>query len=160
MFYPPQEITSEYICEQDLADIKQAILNAELDTSAEFRVHIEETCPGDVLSRASDVFLELGMHKTSRRNAVLFYVALKNRKFAIIPDYGILEKDTEDFWEGLKMEMMDYFRENNFSDGLIHVIGHAAEFLRRVFPYHRGDVNELPDDVSFGNIKPGHSSMS
>lgn len=156
MFYPPQEITTKYIGEQDLTDIKQAILNAELDTSAEFRVHIEETCPGDVLRRASDVFLELGMHKTSRRNAVLFYVALKNRKFAIIPDYGILEKDTEHFWENLKMEMLDYFRENNFSDGLIHGLGRAADFLRRVFPYQRDDVNELPDDVSFGELKSGN----
>ncbi len=150
MFYPPQAISEEYLSEQDLDDIKQAILNAELDTSAEFRVHIEESCPGDVLRRASDVFLELGMHKTSRRNAVLFYVALKNRKFALIPDYGILERDTEDFWENLKMEMLDYFRENDFSDGLIHAIGRTADFLRDVFPYQKGDVNELPDDVSFG----------
>lgn len=152
MFYPPQAIKDEYLSEQDLADIKQAILSAELDTSAEFRVHIEETCPGDVLRRASDVFLELGMHKTSRRNAVLFYVALKNRKFALIPDYGILEKDTEDFLENLKMEMLDYFRDNNFSDGLIHGIGRAADFLRQVFPYQKDDVNELPDEVSFGGI--------
>ncbi len=150
MFYPPQEITSEYIQEQDLEDIKQAILNAELDTSSEFRVHIEETCPGDVLRRASDVFLELSMHKTTQRNAVLFYIALKNRKFAIIPDYGILENDTEDFWESLKLELLDYFRENDFSDGLIHGIGRTADFLRRVFPYQKKDNNELPNDITFG----------
>ena len=121
-----------------------------MDTSSEIRVHIEETCAGDVLRRASDVFLELGMQKTSQRNAVLFYVALKNRKFAIIPDYGILEKDTEHFWESLKMELLDYFRENDFSDGLIHGIGRTADFLRQVFPYQKRDANELPDDISFG----------
>jgi uncharacterized membrane protein len=150
MFYPPQEVTEEYISSQDLSDIKQAILNAELDTSSEIRVHIEETCPGDVLRRASDAFLELKMHKTSKRNAVLFYLALKNRKFALIPDYGILEKDTEHFWETLKMEMLDYFRENNFSDGLIHGIGRTGEYLRRVFPYDKENTNELPNEISFG----------
>jgi uncharacterized membrane protein len=150
MFYAPTEITSKHISKQDISDIKQAILNAELDTSVEIRVHIEDTCPGDVLNRASDVFLELGMHKTKRRNAALFYLALKNRKFAVIPDYGILEKDTESFWETLKMEMLDYFRENRFSDGLIHGIGRTAEYLHRVFPYEKGVTNQLPDEISFG----------
>lgn len=151
MFYPPQEITTEYLSEQDISDIKQAILNAELDTSAEIRVHIEETCPGDVLRRASDVFIELNMHKTTRRNAILFYLALKNRKFAVIPDYGILEKDTERFWDSIKMEMLDYFRENEFSNGLIHGIGCTGEYLRSVFPFDRTTTNELPDEISFGN---------
>lgn len=150
MFHPPQEITTEYINEQDLIDLKQAILNAELDTSAEIRVHIEETCAGDVLRRASDVFLELNMQKTKRRTAILFYLALKNRKFAVIPDYGILEKDTEQFWDTLKMEMLDYFRENNFSDGLIHGIGRTGGYLRSVFPYDKQTRNELSDEISFG----------
>jgi len=152
MFYPPQEITAEYITQHDLADIKQAILNAELDTSSEVRVHIEESCPGDVMSRASDVFVELGMHKTVKRNAVLFYLALKNRKFAAIPDYGILEKDTDRFWDTLKMEMLDFFRDDNFSDGLIHGISRTGEFLRSVFPFDKENTNELPDDISFGKI--------
>ena len=151
MFYPPQEITTDYIPEHDLNDIKQAILNAELDTSSEIRVHIEETCPGDVMRRASDVFVELGMDKTVKRNAVLFYLALKNRKFATIPDYGILEKDTERFWDTLKMEMLDFFRENEFSNGLIHGIGRTGEYLRSVFPFDKTLTNELPDEISFGN---------
>jgi len=151
MFYPPQEITTEYLSEQDISDIKQAILNAELDTSAEIRVHIEETCPGDVLRRASDVFVELNMHKTTHRNAILFYLALKNRKFAVIPDYGILEKDTERFWDSIKMEMLDYFRENEFSNGLIHGIGRTGEYLRSVFPFDKTTTNELSDEISFGN---------
>lgn len=145
-----QEITTQMISDQDMDDIKQAILNAELDTSAEIRVHVEETCPGDVMRRASDAFLDLGMHKTKRRTAILFYLALRNRKFAVIPDYGILEKDTEGFWEELKMEMLDFFRENRFSDGLIHGIGRTADFLRTVFPYEKGVTNELPDEISFG----------
>jgi len=33
--------------------IKQAIMNAELDTSGEIRVHIENTCKGDVMNRAA-----------------------------------------------------------------------------------------------------------
>lgn len=33
--------------------IKQAIMNAELDTSGEIRVHIENQCPGEVMERAA-----------------------------------------------------------------------------------------------------------
>ncbi len=150
MINPDRVIVPKLLSDQDLDDIKQAILNAELDTSSEIRVHIEESCPGDVMRRASDVFLDIGMNKTYRRNAILFYLAIKNRKFALIPDYGILEKDTEHFWEDLKMEMLDYFRENKFSDGLIHGIGRTADYLRNIFPYDKMNANELPNEISFG----------
>mgnify|MGYP000927243587 FL=1 len=138
------------LTQQDLADIKQAILNAELDTSGELRVHIENVCPGDVMDRAAYVFEKLGIHKTQKRNGVLFYLAVKNRKFAVIGDAGINAVVPESFWNELKMEMLNYFRENEFVDGLIHGITRTADYLRRFFPYKNGDVNELPDEISFG----------
>lgn len=138
------------ISKQDEEDIKQAILNAELDTSGEIRVHIESVCPGDVMDRAAYVFEKLEMHKTKLRNGVLFYLALKNRKFAVIGDAGINEKVPDSFWDDLKLDMLNYFRENNFAGGLIYGIGRTSEFLKKYFPYQNGDVNELPDDVSFG----------
>lgn len=138
------------ITKQDEADIKQAILNAELDTSGEIRVHIESTCGGDVLDRAAYVFEQLKMHKTAQRNGVLFYLAIKSHRFAIIGDIGINRKVPEKFWESLKLELLDYFRENRFADGLIHGIGKTGRYLKEFFPYKKGDVNELPDDVSFG----------
>nr|NQU93585.1 TPM domain-containing protein [Bacteroidota bacterium] len=138
------------ISKQDQDDIKQAILNAELDTSGEIRVHIENTCPGDVMDRAAHVFEKLEMHKTSQRNGVLFYLALKNRKFAVIGDIGINTNVPDSFWEDLKMEMLNYFRENRFANGLIYGITHTGEYLKNIFPYKRDDVNELPDDISFG----------
>ncbi len=138
------------ISKQDEADIKQAILNAELDTSGEIRVHIENTCGGDVLDRAAMVFEKLNMQKTELRNGVLFYLAIKSHRFAIIGDVGINEKVPEQFWEELKLELLDYFRENRFTDGLIYGIGKTGRFLKTHFPYQKDDENELPDDVSFG----------
>jgi uncharacterized membrane protein len=138
------------ISKQDEADIKQAILNAELDTSGEIRVHIESTCGGDVLDRAAYVFEQLNMHKTALRNGVLFYLAVKSHRFAIIGDVGINQKVPEKFWEDLKLELLDYFRENRFADGLIYGIGKTGRYLKEFFPYQKGDANELPDDISFG----------
>jgi uncharacterized membrane protein len=142
----PQQLLSE----QDEADVKQAILNAELDTSGEIRVHIESTCQGDVLDRAAFVFEKLGMHKTKLRNGVLFYLAVKNRKFAVIGDFGINTNVPEAFWDNLNIEMLGYFRENRFAEGLIYGIERTGEHLRKFFPYQNGDVNELPDDISYG----------
>ena len=66
-----------------------AIRNAEKKTSGEIQVHIENHCKGDVLDRAAEVFEKLKMHKTAQRNAVLFYLAVLDHKFAILGDAGI-----------------------------------------------------------------------
>jgi len=145
-----QKSSAKLLSSQQVADIKQAILNAELDTSGEIRVHIESSCPGDVLDRAVLIFEKLDMHKTKLRNGVLFYLAIKNRKFAVIGDTEINAKVPEGFWEKLKLEMLDYFRENKFTDGLVWGIGETGKHLKTYFPYQSGDVNELPDDISFG----------
>ncbi len=136
---------------EQLDEIKQAILNAELDTSGEIRVHVENNCPGDVLDRAAKVFKVLKMSETQLRNGVLIYLAIQNRKFAIIGDSGINEVVGKDYWERIKSRMLDYFREEKFTEGLSEAILETGHKLKQYFPYTKGDVNELPDDVSFGD---------
>ncbi len=135
---------------EETEDIKQAILNAELDTSGEIRVHVENVCEGDVLDRASYWFDKLKMHETELRNGVLFYLAVKNRKFAVIGDQGINTKVPAGFWDNIKAMMLEHFREGRFAQGLIDGVCLAGENLKKHFPYQKDDVNELPDDISFG----------
>ena len=78
-----------------------AVRQAERDTSGEIRVHIENRCPKPVLDRATDVFARLKMHKTALRNGVLVYIALRDRKLAIIGDAGI---NAEIYPEAAKMK--------------------------------------------------------
>lgn len=130
--------------------IKQAIMNAELDTSGEIRVHIENTCNGDVMDRAAYVFEKLSMHKTKLRNGVLIYLAVKNRKFAIIGDKGINEVVPDNFWDDIKQNMLNNFRNNEFTKGLIEAINMAGKQLKSHFPYQSDDKNELSDEISFG----------
>lgn len=134
---------------QQQDDIKQAIMDAELDTSGEIRVHIENECNGEVLDRAAQLFKKIGMHKTELGNGVLFYLAVKNRKFAIIGDKGIHSRVRDDFWEQIKTDMLQYFREDRFTEGLCLGIRKAGEQLKQHFPYKRNDVNELTDEISF-----------
>jgi len=131
-------------------NIKQAILNAELDTSGEIRVHLELECNGDVMDRAATLFEKLDMHETELRNGVLFYLAVKNRKFAILGDAGINNVVPENFWDKIKFHMLEYFRQDHFTEGLIEGIGLTGVQLKEHFPHMADDVNELPDDISYG----------
>jgi len=139
----------DYFSKEEKEDISIAIKNAELDTSGEIRVHIENTCKGDAKDQAAYLFEKLNMHKTELRNGVLFYLAVKNRKFAILGDVGINQKVPKNFWDSIRDTMIDYFRENKFTDGLVKGITMAGNQLKSNFPYQTDDVNELSDEVSF-----------
>ncbi len=140
-----------WFTEEERSRIERAIRDAELETSGEIRVHIETRCPGEVLDRAAHIFEKLGMHKTEKRNGVLIYLAVESRKFAFIGDIGINAVVPEDFWEGLKMKALIYFREGKFTDGLVVVINEIGHYLRKHFPIKRDDENELPNEISFGD---------
>jgi uncharacterized membrane protein len=131
--------------------VVNAIKQAELNTSGEIRVHIEDKCKGDVLDRATDVFAMLKMHKTELRNGVLFYLALKDRKYAVLGDAGINAVVPDNFWESVKDTLLQHFKEGSFTEGLSLGIGMAGEKLKQHFPYQSDDVNELPNDISFGS---------
>jgi uncharacterized membrane protein len=84
---------------------------------------------------------------------VLFYLALEDRKFAILGDAGINQKVPGDFWEEITNEAIKAFKEGKFSDGLANGIVKAGEQLKTHFPYQENDINELSDEISFGEIK-------
>jgi uncharacterized membrane protein len=140
----------DFFSKEQKEDIRQAILNAELDTSGEIRVHIETSFTGDVLDRAAYIFDKLGMQKTERRNGVLFYLAISNRRFAVIGDKGINAVVPENFWDDIKNNLLNHFREEKFTEGLMEGITMVGRKLKKHFPHQTGDVNELPDDISFG----------
>lgn len=141
---------SDFFNQEEKEDIKQAVMNAELDTSGEIRVHVENNCPGDVLDRAAYIFNKLGMKQTDERNGVLIYLSINHRKFAIIGDAGINAKVPENFWDHIKDEMLVNFRESKFAKGLITAINKSGEQLKQFFPHQKNDINELSDEISFG----------
>ena len=143
----------QFFTVEEKASIKQAIQEAELNTSGEIRVHVESKCKGDVLDRAADVFYHLKMDKTKLRNGVLFYLAVKSQKFAIIGDKGINAVVPENFWQEIKEMMASHFKTGEFALGLSKGIEEAGNSLKQHFPYQSDDVNELSDEISFGDSK-------
>ncbi|AWV96695.1 TPM domain-containing protein [Arcticibacterium luteifluviistationis] len=134
--------------------ITTAIHNAELKTSGEIKVHVENNCSLDSpVERAKEVFCLLSLDHTALRNGVLFYLSISDRQFAILGDQGIHEKVGSGFWEEEKKLMLEYFQSGNTVEGLSLAIEMAGEALQKYFPYQSDDVNEISNDISFGNIK-------
>ncbi|MBA7532296.1 hypothetical protein ES705_24522 [subsurface metagenome] len=141
---------SGFFNKKEKEKITLAIKEAELNTSGEIRVHIEGKCREEVMDRAVYIFEKLGMHNTELRNGVLFYLAVNDHKFAILGDAGINQGVPDDFWDEIKKSMLDFFSEKQFSEGLSQGIKMAGEQLKNHFPYQKDDINELPDEISFG----------
>jgi uncharacterized membrane protein len=131
-------------------DIVEAILQAELNTSGEIRVHIEKTSKGDATHRALEVFHMLKMDNTKLQNAVLIYVAIKDRNFVIYGDKGINDVVESNFWNSTKDVMQTHFKKGNFKQGLVEGILKAGEQLKKHFPYSDDDTNELTNEISKG----------
>ena len=139
----------DHISSEDKDRVRLAIEEAELNTSGEVRVHMGSDCKEDILDHAAFIFDKLKMYETEQRNAILFYIALNDHKFAVIGDSGINEKVNDDFWEIVKNEMIPYFKEGRIADGLIDGISKAGHELKEYFPYQSNDKNELDNEISF-----------
>jgi len=136
----------------DEQQIIAAIQEAETNTSGEIRVHIESACEMDVLDRATEIFAQLNMHQTRLRNGVLFYLALDDHQFAVIGDAGINAIVPGNFWEDITAAATLHFKQQKYAEGLAAGIRMAGEQLKTHFPYNaHGDINELSDDISFGD---------
>lgn len=133
--------------------ILDAIREAETKTSGEIRVFVESRCKYvNPMDRAAEVFWNLQMDHTEERNAVLVYIASKDHQVAFWGDDGIHKVAGPDFWKTEITQVIDHFRHNAYSEGLIYAIKDIGELLGQHFPYKAStDKNELPDDIIFGH---------
>lgn len=139
-----------FFSDSEEAEIIQAIVIAEENTSGEIRVHLEGHTDLPAYDRAKEVFFDLNMDQTAERNGVLFYLAIENKSFVIIGDEGINQKVEADFWDSIKNTVIEHFKIADFKTGLIKGILKTGEQLKAYFPYQKGDINELPNEISKG----------
>jgi uncharacterized membrane protein len=130
-----------------------AIRHAEQRTTGEIRVFIEHRCSYmDAIDRAIELFTTLGMEQTEERNAVLVYVAIKHKQFAIYGDEEIYHKaGGAHFWEKAARILQAGLRSGDLAGGLVACIGELGTALAANFPYDSDvEKNELPDEIVFG----------
>jgi uncharacterized membrane protein len=132
--------------------IIEAIQNAERMTSGEVRVFVESKCSYmDAIDRAAELFFQLEMQKTDDHNAVLVYVAMKDRQLAVFGDEGIHNKVGNEYWSAEVKKMISNFNRENYAAGIAEVVKDIGTALTKNFPFNNDtDKNELPDDIVFG----------
>lgn len=139
-----------YFSEVQEQQIVAAIVEAEKQTSGEIRLHVVSKCDTDPKSQAIEVFEEMGMTQTKDRNGVLIFLAVEDKKFAIIGDTGINEAVPHNFWDSVRDHMADAFKKGDFVAGIVNGVKASGEKLQQFFPYDADDQNELTNDISFG----------
>ena len=138
----------DFLSLEEEQQIVDAILEAEINTSGEIRVHIESTAKGDHFDRARELFHILKMDNTREGNGVLLYVAVTDHKFVIYGDSGINDVVPDDFWNRTKDNIEGHFRKGNFKEGIIAGVLMAGKELKAHFPWHPDDENELSNEIS------------
>jgi uncharacterized membrane protein len=142
----------DFFSDEEKSRIVAAIQQAEQQTSGEIRVYVESHCRFvDPVDRAAEVFSLLKMGKTEAHNAVLIYMAVKDRQVAVFGDHGIHEKVGDLFWKEEINTILSHFRQENYAEAIARVVLDVGNALKQHFPYDRQtDINELPDDIVFG----------
>ncbi len=148
----PWQKRKSLLSEEDTKMVVKAIRHAEQSTSGEVRVFIEKRCSWmDAMDRAGEIFFSLKMQETELRNAVLVYIAIKDKQLAVFGDEGIHTKVGTAYWNQLVSEMLSSFNKNNYGKGLAECVIQVGDALKKHFPYDKEtDKNELPDEIVFG----------
>lgn len=145
----------DFVGGDGLEAIARAVAAVEARTSAEIRVHLERHVhhprwaqASDALARAREVFAQLDMHRTAGRNGVLVYVAVEDRRLAVVGDEGIHARVGDACWARARDLMVERLREGRPRDALVEAVSDLGAVLARHFPRRPDDRNELPDRVT------------
>lgn len=148
----PWQKREELFTAEQRQSIVDAIRSSEKRTSGELRVFIESRCRFvDAIDRAAELFFRLEMERTDDRNAVLIYLAVKDRQLAVFGDENIHKKVGKEYWNEIVSKMIADFDKNDFANGIRQSVIDVGNALHTYFPYDNDtDKNELPDDIVFG----------
>jgi uncharacterized membrane protein len=143
------KIAKNFFTKQEQELLVNSISTAELKTSGEIRLHIDNICLGDVIKRTEKVFTKLNMHQTAERNGVLIYLSILDKKIAVVGDIGIHQKLGAEFWNETVNELIEKFKTGNKALALADCILHCGNQLGKYFPRKTDDKNELNNNLSF-----------
>jgi uncharacterized membrane protein len=115
--------------------IVRAIALAEAGTTGEIRVHLtRRLLEKDPFARALRLFERFGMSRTLQRNAVLLYVNLRRRKFAIVADQGLDQVLGQPYWRKLARQLTEDLRGTDPERAVALAVESLGEALKRHFP--------------------------
>ena len=145
--------TRRLLSDADFDAITAVIARAEAQTSGQIKVHLERRVHGrtsDALARAKQVFAHLELHLAAERHAVLIYLALGDRKLAIIGDAGIHAHVGDEYWSAIRDHMVTNLRAGAPREAIVGAVNEVGRVLREHFPRRPGDSMDAGDELSLG----------
>ncbi|WP_126653516.1 TPM domain-containing protein [Chryseobacterium aureum] len=138
-----------FLTNQQIASLVEAIQSAEDHSTGEIRVHIDSNTETRDAKTAFDVFKKLDMDKTAERNAVLFHVNFEQKYLTIIGDIGIHEKVKQSYWDHLHDYITAEFVKGNYYQALKSAILETGLELKKHFPVEGENPNQLSNEITF-----------
>lgn len=138
-----------FLTNQQIASLVEAIQSAEEHSTGEIRVHIDSNTDEDNAKTAFKVFEELCMNKTIERNAVLFHINFEKKYLTIIGDTGIHDKVHQSYWDHLHDYITSEFAKGNYYKALKSGILETGLELKKYFPVKGENPNQLPNEITF-----------
>lgn len=137
-----------YLTRAQARQVKAAIAAAELGHRGEIQVFLEGRFPGDgPLSRARQLFVELGLDKTRDGTGVLLYAAIDDRRSAVWAGPGLYATTAPDFWLEVTRLMAKGFGTGDLAGGLERALAAIGKLLTEVAPGEDIHGNELKNQV-------------
>ena len=140
-----------FYSKQDQHAIAQAVAEAEHGHVGEIQVVIEACLPAaiayqhDTLSRARQLFAELGTWDTEYNSGVLLYLNLCERKVEIVIDRGIRNATTQEIWDGICQNILRQLAEKKYKDALVDGIFEIGKVLDA---YYDRQIQDLDNEIS------------
>ena len=146
-----EKLAKAIFSDEDLNELSVAIKAFEARTSGEIVISFNTSSNNQPYKSAKRIFEKAKLHQTKERNATLIVLFLSEKKFAIYGDVGIHEKVPANFWEATVAEMKAQFAQGKMREGLLAGIQQLGENLAKYFPVAEDDVDELSNDLKFGD---------
>lgn len=140
---------SNYLTNQQMASLVEAIQTAENCSTGEIRVHIDSNTEDNNAEMAFEVFKTLCKDKTAEKNAVLFHVNFEKKYLTIIGDEGIHKKVHQRFWDVMHDYITTEFARGKYYEALKSAILQTGIELKKHFPITGENPNELSDEITF-----------
>ena len=144
----------KYFSKKDIQHIEKYIGESEKKHQAEIRVVIEAHLSFvssikniSIQKRCIDLFSILRIWDTEDNNGVLIYLLLAEKKIQILADRGIYHKHGQKYWDAITKEATQYFKKEEYTDGLLFVLSKITDDMIKIFPAKKNNKNELSNKV-------------
>ena len=142
--------TKRFFTKQDQHAIGLAVQEAEHGHVGEIQVVIEACLPARLayqhttLTRARQLFAELGTWDTEYNSGVLLYLNLCERKVELVIDRGIKQATTQQVWDEICKNIIECLVNQKFREGVILGVQAIGQVLDQ---YYDRKIDDKADEL-------------